>query len=152
MDASIFDSAPSHTRRSDASEKGEEIACPLLDVFAFDQVSSPRLCRLKNQISNFSSDLLKPYNRYAHPYDVAKRTQLYYDQDCKHTGKKLVKNGEIIVTVVSVKIIASLNSSKIYYFFRKFEFILYSTRAKTKKVPNVQKALIYMTNFLILEM
>ena len=32
MDASIFDSVLSHTRRSDASQKKEEkIACPLLD-------------------------------------------------------------------------------------------------------------------------
>ena len=48
MDASIFDSALSHTRRSDASEKKEKkIACPLLDVFACGQVSSPRLYRLR---------------------------------------------------------------------------------------------------------
>ena len=47
MDASIFDSALSHTRRSDASEKKEKkIAWPLLDVFACGQVSSLRLYRL----------------------------------------------------------------------------------------------------------
>ena len=47
VDASIFDSALSHTRRSAASEKKEKkIACPLLDVFACGQVSSPRLYRL----------------------------------------------------------------------------------------------------------
>ena len=41
VDASIFDSALSHTRRSDASEKKEKkIACPLLDVFACGQVST----------------------------------------------------------------------------------------------------------------
>ena len=45
--ASIFDSALSHTRRSNASEKEKKIACPLLDVFACGQVSSPRLYRLK---------------------------------------------------------------------------------------------------------
>ena len=46
VDASIFDSALSHTRRSDASEKKEKkIACPLLDVFACVQnfESSPVL-------------------------------------------------------------------------------------------------------------
>ena len=47
MNTSIFDSALSHTRRSDASKKGKKIACPLLDVFACGQVSSPRLYRLK---------------------------------------------------------------------------------------------------------
>ena len=47
VDASIFDSALSHTRRSDASEKEKKIACPILDVFARGQVSSPRLYRLK---------------------------------------------------------------------------------------------------------
>ena len=46
VDASIFDSALSQTRRSDASEKEREIACPLLDVFACGQVSSPCLYRL----------------------------------------------------------------------------------------------------------
>ena len=55
VDASIFDSALSHTRRSDASEKEKKIACPLLDVFACGQVSSPRLYRsiwytINNQI------------------------------------------------------------------------------------------------------
>ena len=116
-------------------------------------VSSPSKYNLEKwnfYLQNFS-DLLKPYNRYAHPYDVAKRTQLYYDQDCKHAGKKLVKNGEIIVTVVSLKIIASLYFSKIYSFVI-FEFLLDSTRAKTKIVPNVQKALLYINNYLILEM
>ena len=49
----VFDSALSHTRRSDASEKIKKIACPLLDVFACVQVSSPRLYRLK---INFLSD------------------------------------------------------------------------------------------------
>ena len=49
MDASIFDSALSHTRRSDASQKKEKkVACPLLDVFACGQVSNPRLYRLTN--------------------------------------------------------------------------------------------------------
>ena len=46
VDASIFDSAMSHTRRADASEKEKKIACPLLDVFACGQVSSSRLYRL----------------------------------------------------------------------------------------------------------
>ena len=41
----FFDSALSHTRRSVASEKKKKIACPLLDVFACGQVSSPRLYR-----------------------------------------------------------------------------------------------------------
>ena len=40
VDASIFDSALSHTRRSDASEKKKKIACPLLAEFACGQVSS----------------------------------------------------------------------------------------------------------------
>ena len=57
MNASFFDSALSHTRRSDASEKKEKkIACPLLDVFACGQVSSPRLYRLnKNKHLNIVS-------------------------------------------------------------------------------------------------
>ena len=39
VDESIFDSALSHSRRSDASGKKEKkIACPLLDVFACGQV------------------------------------------------------------------------------------------------------------------
>ena len=46
MGASIFVSALSHTRRSDASEKKKKIACPLLDIFACGQVLSPRLYRL----------------------------------------------------------------------------------------------------------
>ena len=48
VDASIFDSALSHSCRSDSSEKIEKIACLLLDVFACGQVSSPRLYRLKS--------------------------------------------------------------------------------------------------------
>ena len=51
VDASIFDSVLSHTRRSDASEKREENSVvalrSLLDVFACGQVSSPRLYRLR---------------------------------------------------------------------------------------------------------
>ena len=57
VDASIFDSALSHTRRSDTSEKEKKIACQLLDVFACGQVSSPRLHRLNVQIKCFP-DLL----------------------------------------------------------------------------------------------
>ena len=56
MDASIFDSALSHTRRSDASEK-KKIARPLLDVFDCGQVSSPRLYRLS--YSYFNHHILK---------------------------------------------------------------------------------------------
>ena len=47
MDATIFESALSQARRSDASKKETKIACPLLDVFACGQISSPRLYRLK---------------------------------------------------------------------------------------------------------
>ena len=46
VDASIFDSALSHTRRSEASDKKKKKACPLLDVFDCGQVLSPRLYRL----------------------------------------------------------------------------------------------------------
>ena len=54
VDATIFDSALSHTRRSDASQKEKKIACPLLDIFACGQVSSPRMYRLRLiQISVF---------------------------------------------------------------------------------------------------
>ena len=42
-----FDSALSRTRRSDAADKENRIACTLLDVFACGQVSSPRLYRLR---------------------------------------------------------------------------------------------------------
>ena len=53
VDASIFDSALSHTRRSDASKKREEKSVvalrSLLNVFACGQVSSPRLYRLNFQ-------------------------------------------------------------------------------------------------------
>ena len=47
MDAIIFDSALSHTRRLDASEKETKIACPFLDVNACGQVSNPPLYRLE---------------------------------------------------------------------------------------------------------
>ena len=46
VDTSIFDSALSHTRRSDASKKEKKKARPLLNVFACGKVSSPRLYRL----------------------------------------------------------------------------------------------------------
>ena len=46
VDANIFDSALSHTRRSDASKKRRKYSRPLLDVFACGQISSPRLYRL----------------------------------------------------------------------------------------------------------
>ena len=46
VDATIFASVLSHTRRSDASEKKKKIARSLLEVFACRQVSSPRLYRL----------------------------------------------------------------------------------------------------------
>ena len=47
MDASIFDSALSHARRLDTSEKKKKIARPLLNVYACGQVSSPRLYRIR---------------------------------------------------------------------------------------------------------
>ena len=48
VDASIFDSALSHTRRSEASEKKRrKNSRPLLVKFACGQVSSPRLYRLR---------------------------------------------------------------------------------------------------------
>ena len=50
VDATFFDSALSHTRRSDASEKKKKIACSLLNVFACGQVSTPRLYRLIMQL------------------------------------------------------------------------------------------------------
>ena len=46
VDASIFDSALSHPRRSDASEKKRKYSRPLLSVFACGKVSIPRLYRL----------------------------------------------------------------------------------------------------------
>ena len=68
MDASIFDSALSHTRRSNASEKAKKIACPFFDAFAFGQVSSRRLYRL-----SFQNDqrLLKRF--YHNPLAVIKK-------------------------------------------------------------------------------
>ena len=52
MNASIFDSALSHTRRSNASEKREEKSVvalrSLLNVNACGQVSSPRQYRLSS--------------------------------------------------------------------------------------------------------
>ena len=45
VDASIFDSALSHTRRTDASEKKKKIVRPVLEVIACGQVSNPRLYR-----------------------------------------------------------------------------------------------------------
>ena len=50
MDASIFDSALSDTRRSDALEKEKKIACPLLDVSVCGQVLSPRLYRVRSLV------------------------------------------------------------------------------------------------------
>ena len=69
MDASIFDSALSHTRRWDASEREEKkIACPLLDVFACGQVSSPRLLRLKSFLKSkkfrISDEEVKKFRTY----------------------------------------------------------------------------------------
>ena len=50
VDASIFDSMLSHTRRSDPSEKKEEkYSRPFLDIFACGQASSPRLYRLRER-------------------------------------------------------------------------------------------------------
>ena len=60
VDASIFDSALSHTRRSAASQK-KKIASPLFDVFACGQVSSPRLYRLT--ILNAQYERVIPYER-----------------------------------------------------------------------------------------
>ena len=50
VDACIFDSVLSHTRRSDASgkKKEEKYSRPLLDVLACGQVSTPHLYRLNN--------------------------------------------------------------------------------------------------------
>ena len=45
VDASIFHSALSHTRRSEASEKREENSVSTFGRFACEQVSSPRLYR-----------------------------------------------------------------------------------------------------------
>ena len=47
-----FDSALSHTRRSDAAEKKKKkIACTLWTKFACGQVLSPRLYRLREKVS-----------------------------------------------------------------------------------------------------
>ena len=65
MNASIFDSALSHTRRSDTLEIRELNSVvalrSLLNVFACGQVSSPRLYRLKIYVIQFYliSDLMK---------------------------------------------------------------------------------------------
>ena len=56
VDASSFDSALSHTRRSDASEKKEEkFSRPFLHAFACGQVSSPDLYRLKESAKIFET-------------------------------------------------------------------------------------------------
>ena len=55
VNASVFDSALSHTRRSNTSEKKENSVVALrslLNVFACGQVSSPRLYRLKSIIDH----------------------------------------------------------------------------------------------------
>ena len=53
VNASIFDSGlvilVARTRR----KKEKKVACPLLDVFAFGQVSTPRLYRLNHLFFNF---------------------------------------------------------------------------------------------------
>ena len=59
VDAGIFNSALSHTRRSDATEKRKKIACPLSDVFSCGQVSSPRLFRIRSFIGTFLINLRK---------------------------------------------------------------------------------------------
>ena len=63
VNASTFDSALSHTRRSDTSEKREKNSVvalrSLLKVFACGQVSSPRLYRLNNLFSEKISNLPK---------------------------------------------------------------------------------------------
>ena len=56
VDASIFDSALSHTRRSDASERREENS-----VSTCGQVSSPRLYRLKFGFKFIVSSLILLY-------------------------------------------------------------------------------------------
>ena len=48
-DQCIFDSALSHTRRSDATEKREEKSVDILAKFACGQVLSPRLYRLNSR-------------------------------------------------------------------------------------------------------
>ena len=53
VDATIFDSALSHTRRSDASEKREEKSVSTFGHFASGQVSSPRM-HLLNQYFLFN--------------------------------------------------------------------------------------------------
>ena len=59
VDASIFNSALSHTRRSDASEKNRrKYSRPLLDIFACGQVSSPRLYRLTSSVVNIGQILI----------------------------------------------------------------------------------------------
>ena len=63
LDASIFDSALSHTRRSNAAEKKKKKACPLLDVFDCGQVSSPRLYRLNPKPLKIS-EKLKLYSSF----------------------------------------------------------------------------------------
>ena len=66
--ASIFDSALSHTRRSDSSEKNEKkIACPLLHVFACGQVSRPPIVSVKTyntcqRLDKFMNS--KPHKRF----------------------------------------------------------------------------------------
>ena len=55
VDAIIFDSALSHTRRSDVSEKRRKYSRQLWCKFACGQVSSPRLYRLSVWIASKSS-------------------------------------------------------------------------------------------------
>ena len=50
VDASIFDSALSHTRRSNASEKKEENSVSTFGRFRLWRISSPRLYRLSYRL------------------------------------------------------------------------------------------------------
>ena len=74
VNASFFDSALSHTRRSDASEKKrEKTACPILDVFACGQISSSRLYRLKLKKSDFYISHLQDVKKICTSVKFAKK-------------------------------------------------------------------------------
>ena len=72
MDASIFDSAPSHTRRSDVSEKREEKSVSTFGRFRLWTIFESSPVSVKGKTKNYAADqeirfltksILKPYGR-----------------------------------------------------------------------------------------
>ena len=142
MNASIFDSALSHIRRSDASEKREENSMvalrSLLNVFACGQVSCPRLYRLKSTVhppichtAIFPQDPIYPQFFFGHKNVTNRRMH------CISNRPHLTANNALLLSIMNKFFFDNWDclpktglhdfaSNKLFFLIKKMLIIIYT--------------------------